>query len=382
MSKINSYDFLFNSSFSRFVGNPHQKLINSSQELSNFISANNGINPCFVTLNSFTQQYTIARTVFNDFDAEFNLTCNKCGTKIKESSTPFCFCGNRLSFTPEDQYSRLQKVYAKIRQAQQLYQTYQEYNITPVAHFTAYKGCHVFPLFKPEMVTDSTLITNLFYYFIEQAKTYSIQEVKDVEGKTTKLKVPYQDTVVSSDLRRLCRIPGTQRIENKLYCTAIPDFLSYEPEEIYAMAKNPHPSIEVPEPKQKMSEFEFTPVDVTKFRPNNTSSSVIDSTFRSLSDNVKQELYDMIPQYCIRTYLATIEPLHTVRYNATVHLRNIGYSPSGINDLFSRLGWRDYNESITAYQIGNIYHNPYRKLSLGKMRYQGMCDRTRCSYCR
>ncbi len=382
MSKVNSYDFLFNSSFSRFVGNPHQKLISSSQELSNFISANNGINPCFVTLNSFTQQYTIARTIFNDFDAEFTLTCNKCGTKIKESSTPFCFCGNRLSFTPEDQDSKLQKVYDKIRQAQQLYKTYLEYNITPVAHFTAYKGCHVFPLFKPEMFTDSTFITNLFYYFIEQAKTYSVQEVKDAEGRATKLKIPYQDTVVSSDLRRLCRIPGTQRIENKLYCTAIHDFLSHEPEEIYAMAKKPKTSISVPEPKQKMSEFEFTPVDVTKFRPNTTSSSVIDSTFRSLSDNIKQELYDMIPQYCIRTFLATIEPLHTVRYNATVHLRNIGYSPSGINDLFSRLGWRDYNESITAYQISNIYHNPYRKLSLGKMRYQGMCDRTRCSYCR
>ncbi len=381
MPKIDSFDFLFNSSFPRFVGNPHQKLINSPQELSNFISANNGINPCFETLNSFFQQYTVARTIFNDFDAEFTLTCNKCGTKIKESSTPFCFCGNRLSFITESPESKLQKVYAKIHQAQQLYETYLDYDITPVAHFTAYKGCHIFPLFKPEMFTDSALITNLFYYFIEQSKTFYNQEIKDIDGKTKTVKIPFQDTVVYSDLRRLCRIPGTQRTENKLYCTAIPDFLSHEPEEIYAMASKPTSSILVPEPKQKMSEFEFTPVDVTKFRLN-TTSSVIDFTFKSLSDNVKQELFDMIPQYCIRTYLATIEPLHSVRYNATVHLRNIGYSPSGIIDLFSRLGWRDYNEDITSYQVGNIYHNPYRRLSLGKMRYLGLCDRTRCSFCR
>lgn len=382
MTKINSFDYLFNSSFSRFVGNPHQKLISNTQELNNFIATNNGINPCFITLNSFTNQFTVVRTIFNDFDAEFTLKCNKCGTQIKESHNLFCGCGNRISFTPESPESKLQKVYAKIRQAQQLYQTYLDYDLTPVAHFTAYKGCHVFPLFKPEMVTDSTLITNLFYYFTQHAKTYHEQDIKDIDGTVKKFKIPFQDTVVSSDLRRLCRIPGTQRTENKLYCTAVKDFTSYEPEEIYAMASKPTSSIEVPAPKYKMSEFEFEPVDVTKFKPNTISSSMVDSTFKSLSDDVKQELHDMIPQYCIRTYLTTIEPLHSVRYNAVVHLRNIGYSPAGIVDLLSRLGWRDYSETVTSYQVDNIYHNPYRKLSLGKMKYMGLCDRTRCNFCR
>jgi len=156
-----------------------------------------------------------------------------------------------------------------------------------------------------------------------------------------------------------------------------------EPEEVFELAKYPTSSVEVPEPTMKMSEFEFEPVDQTQFKSSKTSSlECMDSTLNSIPDDTQQFLKDMIPQHCIRTYLPTIEPFDEVRYNAVVHFRKIGLSPSGIVDLFSRMGWRDYSEDTTSYRVNNIYYNTSCKFSHTNMRKKGLCNKTDCRYYR
>jgi len=146
---------------------------------------------------------------------KFQMTCKRCGEKLKEKSTAQCVCGNKTEFEKESEEVKRKKVYEKIRQAQELFLSYQEHGIDCVPDFTALKGCHIFPLFKPEKFTNSDLITKLFYYFIDQSKCYDSveEEYTDISGRTQKktFKYPHSDTVVVSDNRRLCRIPGTKR---------------------------------------------------------------------------------------------------------------------------------------------------------------------------
>lgn len=398
MTQIQSFPYLFDS-FSRWVGSPHQTKINSFQELQHFMSINNGINPCFTTINSFQNNNTIVRTIFNDFDAEFILTCKICGEKLKDSDTVHCICGNSTQFEKEPEELRQKKVVAKIKQAQRLAQIYEDYHLPWVPHFTAKKGVHIFPLFHPEKFQDSDLITNLFYYFIDQAKCYDIQEIKTckicdriVDGDTCcgnklfkiqKFKIPHPDTVVVGDLKRLCRLPGCKR-SNGLYCIAVPPekFLNMEPLELYEMAKTPTQSIMVREPTMKMSEFKFKKVDLDQFSANKTSHDyTVDSTISSLSDDIKFILENMFPLHlCLRTKLPTLEPRDEIRYGAVVHLRNIGMSSSDIITFFSRLGWRDFDFQKTSNRVKNIYTNPRCRFSHKKMKIQGLCDRKNCKY--
>lgn len=396
MNTIQSFPYLFDS-FYRFSGNPHQQRINSFPELQHFMNINNGINPCFATINSFQNGHTVVRTIFNDFDAEFILTCKVCGRKLKESDAVHCICGNSLHFDKEPEEIRHKKVAIKIRQSQQLAQTYEDYHIPWVPHFTAKKGVHIFPLFHPEKFQDSELITNLFYFFIDQAKCYNIQKIKickscerTVESntcacgskslKTQIIKIPHPDTVVVSDLKRLCRLPGCKR-SNGLYCIAIPpeDFISMEPMDLFEMAKTPTQSVPVKEPTIKMSEFEFKKMDIDQFHTNKTSYDyAMDSTIVSLPDDVKLIIEKMFPQGCLRTKLPTLEPRDEIRYGAVCHLRNIGMPVQDIITFFSRLGWRDYDFQKTASRVKNIYGNKRCRFSHRKMRLQGLCDKKEC----
>lgn len=397
-NKIQSFDYLFNS-FSRFVGSPHQTRINSFQELQHFMSINNGINPCFTTINSFQNGNTIARTIFNDFDAEFILTCKICGQKLKESDTVHCTCGNSTQFDKEPEELRRKKIVIKIKQAQHLAQTYEDYHLPWVPHFTAKKGVHIFPLFHPEKFQDSDLITNLFYYFIDQAKCYDNQEVKTcklcdrtVDGdicacgsksfKVQTFKIPHPDTVVVSDLKRLCRLPGCKR-SNGLYCIAVPpeDFLSMKPMDLFEMAKTPTQSVLVKEPTMKMSEFKFKRVDIDKFHTNKTSHDyAMDSTILSLPDDLKRFIVDMFPQGCLRTKLPTLEPRDEIRYGAVVHMKKIGMSKSDVISFFSKLGWRDFSYDKTNPRVNSIFNNSRCRFSHKKMRMLGLCDKKECRF--
>ncbi len=396
---IQSFDYLFNS-FMRYAGNPHQQRINSYPELLHFMSINNGINPCFTTINSFQNGNTIVKTLFNDFDAEFILTCKLCGQKLKESDAVHCICGNSTQFDKEPEELRQKKVVVKIKQAQKLAQLYEDYHLPWVPHFTAKKGIHIFPLFHPEKFQDSDLITNLFYYFIDQAKCYDSQEVRTcklcertVDGdtcicgskslKTQTFKIPHPDTVVVSDLKRLCRIPGCKR-SNGLYCIAIPpeDFLHMEPMQLFEMAKTPTQSVFVKEPAMKMSEFKFKKVDIDTFHSNKTSSydPTMDSTIPSLPYDVKFILENLFPQGCLRTKLATLEPKDYIRYSSVVHLRNIGMPINECISFLSKLNWRDYDYNKTATRVKSIYNNSRCRFSHKQMRMLGLCDKEACRF--
>jgi len=381
MNFLDSYHYFFDSSFYRYAGNPHQTLIQTPSELSNFVARNNGVHPCFVTLNSFLGNTAVVRTIFNDFDAEFLIKCKKCGLQQKESGTHHCICGNTTEFERESPEIRKEKLFEKIRQSQKLALKYKEFGIDVLPDFTAVKGCHIFPIFKPERVTDSNLITQLFYYFIEQSKSYSFQDFV-TDGVKETLKVPFADTVVVSDLRRLCRIPGTKR-ENGLYCISIPpdEFPYLEPEQILERSKKPVSSVKIPEPKIKMLEFKFSPVDITKFKRNSTSGNgAVDSTYSSLSTDAKWFMKSLIKPYCLKSQLATIEPNQHVRYNAVVWLKLISCSPQIIIDFFSKLGWRDFSWDVTSYQVGNIFYNPHCRFTCKKMVGDGYCDKKHCDY--
>ncbi|MFA4870911.1 MAG: hypothetical protein WC623_22120 [Pedobacter sp.] len=398
MTMIQSFPYLFDS-FDRFVGNPLQQKIHSFPELQHFITANNGIHPCFVTLNSFQNDATVCRTIFNDFDACFNMTCKFCGEVIKESENVICKCGNTTQFIKESEEIKNIKRAEKIKQAQKLAGVYNDYHIPYVPHYTAEKGVHILPLFLPQKFNDSDLITNLFYFFINESKSFDKVDLKickscgrTVEGttcicgstlfKTQSFKVPHADTVVVPDLRRLIRLPSKRT--NGLNCIAIPpeDFINMQPEEMFQLARTPRQSVPVKQPTMKMSDFKFKPVDLDQFQTNKTSHDyAIDSTRSSLSEDVKLFLETMFPHGCLRTQLATLEPRDEIRSSAVIHMKKIGIAPIEAIDFLSKLGWRDYEYSKTAPRVWSIFQSKKcERFPHKKMKNAGLCNKKECKF--
>lgn len=150
-----------------------------------------------------------------------------------------------------------------------------------------------------------------------------------------------------------------------------------------ALAKKPVSYVQIPEPKIRMSEFKFTPVDINGFKRVTMSGNVIgnvDSTYSTVPSDIKLVIDLQILPYCVKSQIATIEPYQYVRYNCVVWLKKIGYTAHGIVDFMSRLGWRDFSYDMTSYQVGNIYYNPHCRFSCKRMQQAGLCNTKLCDY--
>lgn len=86
-------------------------------------------------------------------------------------------------------------------------------------------------------------------------------------------------------------------------------------------------------------------------------------------------LKDYLKMPCMYERIMQPEPDHAVRRNCTVLLYNLGLEPREVIEIYARIGWSDWDRSITRTQIENIYKNGYADMSCRTLRIEGFCTR-------
>jgi len=279
-------DLLF-PNFPRTVGNPKAFLINSREELNNFASVNSYENDkCF---------------------------CSTCSYDSENKPILECLFLENDSIDPEP----IRKVVL----------WYESHNIPYIILFSGRAGFHLHALFQPEIINQKTL-KNFANIILEETQT------KDLF-----------DPHVTGDLRRLCRIPNTQRIANG-WCVPITRMELFEindPIEFKKLSVSPR-FIDFTIIKRP-SILEFIKEDTTK-----------DAPIQSVETAPPKEIFILktILRPCVYKAIRTPNPRHDFRICAVVEALNHGLTTSQIFSIFERLQWIDFEHSKTLYQIEYI----------------------------
>lgn len=300
--------------FARMVGNPKQILVSNRDELNRFAAINSSDNDKnFASTCSYYNDIPIFEDIFLETDL----------------------------LDPEP----IRKVSI----------WYDNHKIPWIALLSASRGIHIHGLFEPEIVNQKTL------------KKFADMILK--ETGTTEFFDPH----VTGDLKRLCRIPNTQRLGNG-WC--------------------------VPITKEEL----FTINDEKEFKKLCSAPRFLDFTIGrrpSIFEFVKEDITeDIIPQVmttppkeifflkdilrpCVYKAIITPNPRHYFRMSATIEMLNHGLTDNQILKIFEKLHWIDFDHSKTRYQIDKIIEKrkkgdltiPFGKVRLG-------CDKkTPCIMC-
>jgi len=238
-----------------------------------------------------------------------------------------------------------------------------DYTVIPVV--SGRKGFHFYVLLKPKLYDEEgrEKLTNATYSIILDSGLYSKER-----GEGNEWYIPKCDTRIIGDIRRLTRVPNTLRPHGS-YCTYLPpDFVNMTAKEISGHMKSSHTyDYEI---RKLPTLDDFEKVSVELFRPSIYSESFPSP---SCSSNVGRYLKPIL-RPCLFKKLFTFNPSHDVRVAATIDLLDMGFSENQIFKFYSQIGWEDWDESITQYQISNIKNRRYRYYSCKKLRRLGIAD--------
>ena len=262
----------------------------------------------------------------------------------------------------DDALETAKKVYKKATQ---------ELNLPVIPIFSGLKGFHLYVLLKPKRYNNpSYLLTSVTLDLVSNG-------TKDEFGISKVLECIDEKFIGATN--SLCRIPNTERPGMNTFCIPLPqNFLELTLKQIIQLSKTKR------YPKYDFNGYKFCYLtDLTDIK-----DKVIEQ--REVEEEIKSE--NFFPKYGdVRKYLKPLlspclyneilkqEPTHEIRVATTVKLLKI-MQPKQIVAIFSRLGWVDYEERRTSYQVRKILQkglNNYscKRLSvLTKSRYCDGCD--------
>lgn len=299
------------SSFPREVGNPKRRLAYNLYEFNNFIFENDGVAECF------TGVYGLDRNIdkiFFDFDGDESLN---------EAIVIYRYLRDKGYYT------------------------------IPVA--SGKKGIHLYILLRPKQYGEQS--KDLLY-------RASISIIKNAfnggVGKTI-------DRHIIGDIKRLCRIPNTMRPpENRAWCTYLPPNFDkvMSPVKFAKHIKEPHSyNYDIPNKLPDLHDLIDKNVDMT-FNRSYTERNGVTLQVGNGSEFLKRLL-----RPCIYEVLVTIHPPHDIRVAATIDLINVGLSEESVINAYKTLGWEDFDEDYTAYQIKQISERNYIPYACNRLQH-------------
>lgn len=332
--------------FPRYVG-IRQRLMEDKESMVHHMKTYSGVQECFTSVYSFFHGKPVIDKAFFDIDHEDAGTALKIGQKLFK--------------------------YMK-----------ETFGLEVIPFWSGIKGVHLYPLFKPKVYSNaSTLLKNFSYHVIDETKCYDIDEN---DGK----KQPQVDTHVIGDVRRLGRYPNTQRVSYNgipLPCYCIPldpeTFLDLTVEDVLELRKTPQlPKFEFKIPTVTLDDLKFKIPNLSQFKASFNKVNFMGS----LEACVPKNNYGKILKYtlkrpCLRHYIFTTNPPDAIRVATTAQLCNIGLSTKIIMNMYGSLGWHDWNEEFTGYQIESIRHKNLTPYGKKKMQEYGFCMGTD-EYCK
>jgi hypothetical protein len=297
-------DILF-PNYPRFVGNPKAFIINNRDELNRFASVNS-----------------------SDNDKNFCSTCS--------------YYNNIPVF--EDIFLETDDILPEPVRKVVLW--YEAHHIPWICLHSGSRGFHLHGLFESAIINQNTL-KNLARMILKETDTEELF-----------------DPHVTGDLRRLCRIPNTQRIGNG-WCVPITReelFTLNTPEEFKRLCVSPR-FINFTIGKRP-SVFDFVKEDVS-----------IPEPIQSVEIAPPKEIFSLkqILRPCVYDNIRTPNPKHNYRVSFVVECLNHGLTNSQIFTVLEKLNWIDFDHFKTHYQIEKIEEKrnnremlyPYGKVKMG-----------------
>ena len=334
--EIDKNTFLLFSPFNRNVGNPYQFGIKSQKDFEDFLIRNNGLNDCSASV--YADDGVIDKIWF-DFDGE-----------------------------------------GAIEEAKKLYDylKFLECKVIPV--ISGKKGIHL------HLLVSSTISVNEYDARVQlmdacQSIIRNGLGIKDWKQKTT------LDWSKLGAITSTCRIPNTLRPPaNTTWCSYLPeDWSKLSNNEIWDYAKSSH-DFEYTGEVYNLSFFIDNIKNSSGFskyvkRSNeynvlskSTSLVLSESTVSTykIPDDLKQFLEPLM-RPCLFRHIFRANPGNDVRVAATIDFVDSGLSVDQILEIYSRLGWENFNEGITRekveYIADRIYNKDLQAYSCSKLRY-------------
>ena len=263
---------------------------------------------------------------------------------------------DKIFFDIDDKYD-IEKAFVV---AADLYKYLMSNKFTAIPIATGKKGFQIHVLLEPRSYSNldirkkKLLLANAAYYILEEAGIIENGAIP-----------PQIDTHVIGDIRRLCRVPNTLRPpENKSYCVFLPpDFYLYNVDEVVELTKQT--SSEYNYKIQNLPTLYDFPHVLSEERKREFIK--IDEARSRAPENIKEYLKRLL-RPCLFEEIIKPEPLHHARVATTIDLLYLGYSPSEIADIYSKLGWVDFDYDKTFYQIYQIQKGGYKPYSCKKLR--------------
>lgn len=245
-----------------------------------------------------------------------------------------------------------------------LYRYLSEYG--PVIPVFTGRGFHLLLLIRPSPIYKKHLKV-VQYGLIDDCGLYYKESDK---------KIALLDTCVFGDVRRMTRVPNVRR--RNQYCVWLPEyFIDMSLESIIEYSKKPQfPEYRFGEPKYTLLDL-YDMVDKESIFDYMSIHQLRDSEVKRskkidvCDDFIKFVLPKILPP-CLYNAILTEDPSHEVRTAATIILL-MSFSPDEIVEIYSKIGWKDFNENITRYQVEYLAKKCLKPYSCRKLKQMGLC---------
>ena len=244
----------------------------------------------------------------------------------------------------------------------------EELNLPVIPIFSGLKGFHLYVLLKPKRYNNpADLLTNVTLNLVSNG-------TKDEFGVSKVLECIDEKFIGATN--SLCRIPNTERPGMNTFCVPLPqNFLDLTLKQIIQLSKTKR------YPKYNFNGYRFCYLtDLTDLKDKVIERREIEEEIKSENffpkyGDVRKYLKPLLPP-CLYNEILMQEPSHEIRVAVTAKLLKI-MEPRQIVGIFSRLGWVDYEERKTSYQVRKILQkglNNYSCKRLSVLTNSKYCD--------
>jgi len=226
------------------------------------------------------------------------------------------------------------------------------YGVIPV--ITGKKGIHLYFLTQYEKC-DSFTYRNASRFLLNELLGKDLPKCVDMH--------------VVGNIRQMVRIPNTKRYNLNTWASYLPpywdklDFISLLQFEL-------GPNLFEYDISGKRMKMSSLPTVVDEKEKEDVKEDV--------NVRIDEPILRKVLRPCLYEHITSLNPKHHVRVAVTIELLHLGFTKDAIIDIYSRLGWIDWNREITKYQVGKIINGNYRRYSKRRLGELGVCRNCVC----
>lgn len=206
------------------------------------------------------------------------------------------------------------------------------------------------------------------------------------------LNLNHVDEAPIGDFKRQVRIANLQRVET----VNSDDDTQYNQTGVYTVPLKPNEIADRPNAHSLINaadhartvEWDYDPRDYPELEvhdhylrsiddvDNNIEDKDVDETIVSDDPNsefLRWYLEETLQMPCMYERIMQPEPHHKVRMNCAILLFNVGLKPKEVQEVFSKIGWVDYDPNVSRQQLKQIYRRGYADMSCAAIQQEGLC---------